>query len=273
MPTGLMRHIEACRNAVLPGERLAFRIGAAPVGWVAPALADALARFPEIRRDREAIVLADGAALPALARALSAQGFHRWRGEAFDVRADPDGPALAEIDRGALPAFGIEAAGAHLNGLVRQPDGLHLWVARRAADKALDPGKLDHITAGGVPAGLTPWQTLIKEAEEEAAIPPALASRAVPTARIVYAMERPEGLRRDRIHCYDLELPEEFVPQAADGEVESFALWPLHRALEAVRDTDLFKFNVNLVLIDLFLRAGLFEGAEAAALRRAIDQP
>jgi len=271
--TGLMRHIEACRNAVLPGERLAFRIGAAPVGWVAPALAEALSGFPEIRRDREAIVLADGAALPALARALSARGFHRWRGEAFDVRADPDGPALAEIDRGALPAFGIEAAGAHLNGLVRRADGLHLWVARRAADKALDPGKLDHITAGGVPAGLTPWQTLIKEAEEEATIPPALASRAVPTARIAYAMERPEGLRRDRIHCYDLELPEEFVPQAADGEVESFALWPLHRALEAVRDTDLFKFNVNLVLTDLFLRAGLIAGAEAAALRRAIDQP
>jgi 8-oxo-dGTP pyrophosphatase MutT (NUDIX family) len=271
--TGFWRHIEACRNAVLPGERLAFRIGVAPVGWVRPSLADALVKFPEARRAKGAIVLADGATLPSVARTLSAQGFYRWRGEAFDVRADPDGPALSEIDRGALPAFGIEAAGAHLNGLVRRPDGLHLWIARRAANKALDPGKLDHITAGGVPSGLTPWQTLIKEAEEEAAIPPGLASRAAATARIVYAMERPEGLRRDRIHCYDLDLPEDFVPQAADGEVESFELWPIRRVMEAVRDTDMFKFNVNLVLIDLFLRVGLIAGPEGSALRRAIDQP
>ena len=272
MLTGFMRHVQACHNAVLPGERQAFWIGSAPVGWVGRHLAEALGEFPEIRRAEDAVVLADGAALPIIARALSARGFYRWRAEAFDVRADPDGPVLARIDRGALPAFGIEAAGAHLNGLVRRPDGPHLWIARRAADKALDPGKLDHITAGGVPAGLTPWQTLIKEAEEEAAIPPALASLAVPVARIVYAMERPEGLRRDRIHCYDLDLPEDFVPQATDGEVESFVLWPIRRALEAVRDTDLFKFNVNLVLIDLFLRAGLIEGAEAATLGRAIDQ-
>lgn len=272
MLTGFMRHIEACRSAVLPGKRLPFRIGAEPVGWVGHPLADALMECPGVRRDGETIVLADGAALPGLARALSDEGFYRWRGEAFDVRADPDGPPLAKIDRGALPAFGIEAAGAHLNGLVRRPDGLHLWVARRAANKALDPGKLDHITAGGVPAGLTPWQTLVKEAEEEAAIPPALASQAVPTARITYAMERPEGLRRDRIYCYDLDLPKSFVPHAADGEVESFELWPIRRAMDAVRDTDMFKFNVNLVLIDLFLRTGLIAGAEGSALRRAIDR-
>jgi 8-oxo-dGTP pyrophosphatase MutT (NUDIX family) len=271
--TGFMRHIETCRNAVLPGERLAFRIGPAPVGWVGRPLADALMECPGVRRGEGAIELTHGAALSDLARALSAEGFYRWRGEAFDVRADPNGSVLAEIDRGALPAFGIEAAGAHLNGLVRRPDGLHLWVARRAANKALDPGKLDHVTAGGVPAGLSPWQTLIKEAEEEAAIPPTLASRAAPTARIVYAMERPEGLRRDRIHCYDLDLPEDFEPRAADGEVESFERWPIRRVMEAVRDTDMFKFNVNLVLIDLFLRVGLIAGPEGSALRRAIDQP
>ena len=70
-------------------------------------------------------------------------------------------------------------------------------------------------------------------------------------------MERPEGLRRDLLHCYDLELPESFVPSAADGEVECFSLWPIARVLAVVRDTDDFKFNVNLVLIDLFRRNGV----------------
>jgi thiamine pyrophosphokinase len=67
-------------------------------------------------------------------------------------------------------------------------------------------------------------------------------------------MERPEGLRRDLLHCFDLELPEDFLPRAADGEVESFELWPIGQVLETVRQTDDFKFNVNLVLVDLFRR-------------------
>ena len=164
---------------------------------------------------------------------------------------------LALLDRGALPSFGVMAVGVHVNGLVRRPDGLHLWIARRAANKLLDPSKLDHIVAGGVPAGLTPAETLVKEADEEAAIPASLAGLAVPVATITYAMERPEGLRRDLLHCYDLDLPGDFSPRAADGEVEAFELWPIARAVRSVRDTDAFKFNVNLVLIDLFHRLGL----------------
>ena len=107
-----------------------------------------------------------------------------------------------------------------------------------------------------MPAGLTPAETLVKEADEEAAIPASLARQAVPVATISYAMERPEGLRRDMLHCYDLELPTDFCPRAADGEVEAFELWPIERVMQTVRDTDDFKFNVNLVLIDLFRAAG-----------------
>jgi hypothetical protein len=202
-------------------------------------------------------VLDDAAILPEIARDLASRGFYRWRGEAFDVRARPDGAPLAQIDRGALPSFGIQALGVHVNGLVERPGGLHLWVARRAMDKLLDPGKLDNVVAGGIPAGLGRTETLIKEAAEEAAIQPGLAAAAVQVAVIDYAMERPEGLRRDVLYCYDLKLPEEFAPAAADGEVESFELWPIDRAVEIVRETNDFKFNVNLVMIDLFLRLGL----------------
>ena len=84
-------------------------------------------------------------------------------------------------------------------------------------------------------------------------------------------MDRPEGLRRDRLHCYDLLLPDDFVPHPADGEVEAFELWPLPRVIERVRDTDDFKFNVNLVLIDLGLRRGLIGGTEGRRLRAALD--
>ncbi|MBV8399845.1 MAG: thiamine pyrophosphokinase, partial [Acetobacteraceae bacterium] len=107
-------------------------------------------------------------------------------------------------------------------------------------------------------------------AEEEAAIPPSLASRAILRSKIGYAMERPEGLRRDLLHCYDLHLPEGFVPKPVDGEVSAFELWSLAQVFDTVRDTDSFKFNVNLVLIDLFLRKGLISDLESDRIRAAL---
>jgi len=265
----LFRHIAACNNAVIPGGRVALRLDGAAVGWVQPELASVLAGMGGVA---EAGGVGLGAAeLDAAVRHLADAGRFRWRDEAFDVRARPDGPVLAQVDRGALPALGIAAVGVHLNGLVERPDGPWLWVARRAMDKLLDPGKLDHLAAGGVSAGMTPWDTLVKEAGEEAAIPPALMAPARQVATLSYAMDRPEGLRRDRLHCYDLVLPEGFVPHPADGEVEGFELWPLARVLERMRETEDFKFNVNLVLIDLCLRRGLVGGVEAGRLRAGLD--
>jgi 8-oxo-dGTP pyrophosphatase MutT (NUDIX family) len=265
--TGFRRHVRDCNNAVLPGARIPFLVGDQPVGWISVGIAAALEGMPRIECSPERVTLTDPAALPAIARGLSERGLYRLRGEAFDVRATPDGPVLTQIDRGAVPSFGIQATGVHVNGLVQRDDGLHLWVARRAMDKRLDPGKLDHIVAGGVPAGLGVAETLIKEAGEEASIPPELAARAVPVGGIAYAMERPEGLRRDCLHCYDLMLPPDFIPVAGDDEVEAFELWPMGRVFETVRDTNDFKFNVNLVLIDLFIRFGLIAGSEAESLR------
>ncbi len=257
MDQAFQRHLDACNSATLPGDRLRFYLAGSQVGWLKPAFADDLLALEAVSRCDDGVQLDDPSRLHAIARDLSTRGHYRFRNEAFDVRVRPGLPALATIDRGALPSFGIMAEGAHLNGLVRRDDGLHLWVARRASNKQLDPGKLDHLTAGGVSAGMSPWETLIKEAAEEAALPVVLAETSVHASTIEYAMDRAEGLRRDVLYCYDLALPESFIPRAADGEVESFELWPIARAFETVRDTDDFKFNVNLVLIDLFIRIGM----------------
>lgn len=273
----LMRHIEACNNAVLPGARVRFIVDGAAVGWVEPALARRLLALGAVADGAVAGGAVAGGAVRVpsgevqrLAKALADQGEFDWRDEAFDVRADADGRAVARLDRGALPAFGVRADGVHLNGLVRRGGATLMWVARRARHKMLDPGKLDHLVAGGVSAGFTPLQTLAKEASEEAALPEPLVRAARPVAVIAYAMQRIEGLRRDRLHCYDLVLPETFAPQPLDGEVEAFELWELPQVLERVRQTDDFKFNVNLVLIDLFLRRDMLPPGEAASLRTAL---
>jgi 8-oxo-dGTP pyrophosphatase MutT (NUDIX family) len=271
-----MRHLRLCRNAVLPGNRLPFRIGEDLVGWLLPEFAAAVRRVAGLEPDIYGGVTLPAARadeLAAIAETLRLEGRYHRRGEAFDVRVGHETPPITTIDRGAVPPFGITSRGVHCNGLIRRPDGLYLWVARRAANKRNDPGKLDHIVAGGVSAGMSPAETLLKEAHEEAAVPYELAAQARPVAKIRYAMERGEGLRRDLLHCYDIDLPEDFVPHPNDDEVEGFELWPIGRAVEAVRDGDSFKFNVNLVLIDLFLREGLIAAAQGAdVLRQELDR-
>jgi thiamine pyrophosphokinase len=276
------RHIDACNNLPSPAGLIPFRIAGQQVGWLGPELAQALTFYPrEVHFDGEGASLAARLRAPAsrsqalagLTENLAKRGHLRIRGEAFDVRATPGGPVLAQIDRGALPAFGIISEGVHVNGLVRRPEGLHLWIGWRSKDKSVAPGQMDNIVAGGIPAGLDAEETLIKEAEEEASLQPELAARARPAGRVSYVMRNEEGLRRDVLHLFDLEIPEGVAPRPNDDEVERFELWPAQRVLEAVRDTESVKFNVNLVLIDLFLREGLIPpGPEAEALRAGLDQ-
>jgi thiamine pyrophosphokinase len=276
----LWRHVAACNHVPDEARLVPLRIGADRVGWLRPEMVRLLTFFPQhahfepegaalARRLRSAP--ARSAALAELAEAAVKAGLApRLRGELYDVRGQPGGPVLASLDRGAVPCFGIRAEGVHVNGRVSRADGLHVWVATRARDKAIAPGKLDHVVAGGVPAGLSAEQTLIKEAFEEAAIPPELAIKARKIAEIRYVMQVEDGLRVDLLHCFDLDLPEEFTPRPNDSEVERFELMPVSDVLARVRDTDDFKFNVNLVLIDLFIREGLVVGEAAARLRAGL---
>jgi thiamine pyrophosphokinase len=274
------RHIAACNNIPSPAGFVAFHMGGVQVGFVTSELARALTFRPrDFHFDQHGVAMASrlktsGARSDALAAALPSLaegGFLRIRREAFDVRQTSDGPVLAKLDRGALPAFGVMSQGVHMNGLVRRADGLHVWIGIRARDKAVAPGQIDNLVAGGITAGLTPAETLVKEAGEEASLPPELAAQARPVGRVSYILLNNEGLRRDVLHCYDLELPEDVTPKPNDDEVERFELWPARRLLEAVADSDDIKFNVNLTLIDLFLREGLLTDPDGS-LRAGLDQ-
>ena len=64
------------------------------------------------------------------------------------------------------------------------------------------------------------------------------------------------GFRPDVLYCYDIEFPLDFEPKNTDGEVEEFLLLPIDEVMEIVRDTDDFKLNCNLVIIDFLVRHG-----------------
>ncbi|MCU7859471.1 MAG: NUDIX domain-containing protein, partial [Candidatus Thiodiazotropha sp. (ex Lucinoma kastoroae)] len=165
--------------------------------------------------------------------------------------------AIATVDRATAPYLGLRAYGQHLNGFVRSEKGLKLWIARRATDRRVFPDCLDNMVAGGLPHNLSLAENLRKECMEEASVPADLANRAVSVGAITYCRETPAGLRPDTLYCYDLELPGDFKPHNTDGEVAEFMLLPVLEVARLVSETDEFKLNCNLVVIDFLLRHGI----------------
>jgi 8-oxo-dGTP pyrophosphatase MutT (NUDIX family) len=261
----LLRHIEAC-NHFDPGAFVPFSISTENIGFIRPDSAEHLLAAGLAIGAEGGVSIAGGGFAPVSARlaeivaSLASSGLAgALRGEMTPVLRRWGEGALAQIDRAGLPALGLPAFGVHVNGYVRGDAGLQLWVGRRAMDRAVAPGKLDHLVAGGVPMGYTAWETLAKEADEEAGLSGDLARTARPVGAISYRLASPEGLRNDTLFVYDLELPRDVTPASNDGEVERFELWPIARVIETLRETDEFKFNVNLVLIDFLVRHGFLD--------------
>ena len=279
-----LRHVAACN----PPVREIFwpwRIDDTVVGWVRPAFAVELKRFPEVFGfgERE-LRLSDGlqgfaersAALDGVARELAGSGVTpTYMGEPYAVTPAGREAALCVVDRAAAAYFGVRSFGQHLNGFVRRPDGMHMWIGRRARDRLLFPGALDNMVAGGLPHSLGLEENLVKECGEEAGVPEALAGKAVPVGAVSYNRVAERGFRRDVLYCYDLELPDGFVPVNTDGEVEEFMLLPLAKVAEIVRETDDFKLNCNLVVIDFLIRHGWMDpqSREYLALVQGLRQP
>ncbi len=191
--------------------------------------------------------------------ALAGQGLFALRNEPYRIVGAWGEPSLAAIDRGACTFFGTRAFGVHVNGFVRRHDQYQMWIARRAQDRAVSPGKLDHLIAGGVSEDLTAQQTLFKEAYEEAGVTLDQVTRAVPCGFVSYAQDKRGGLEAGSLFVYDLETEPDFLPCNDDGEVESFELMPLEKVASIVATTDDFKPNCNLVLIDFLIRHGMIE--------------
>jgi hypothetical protein len=278
-------HIRACNNYD-PARAVPLIARDKRIGWLRHDNAAALARFSRVfavETERVRLVAegdadAVSAAVDEVVEALLAENkLPKWRNETFDVAARWGDKPIFRLDRGAVPFFGVRAYGVHLNGYRRDGGVLKLWIGRRAPDKRVAPNKLDNIVAGGIGNGYGVYPTLVKEGEEEAAIPPALIQRAVPVGAVSYRMETELGIRDDVLFCYDLELPADFTPHCNDGEIVEFALMPARDVVERVRASDDFKFNVNLVILDFALRHGLLSPDDpeylevATGLYRPVD--
>lgn len=261
-----LRKVESCNRRDL-SRFVPFSVAGVQYGWLTHARAAAVLDYPEVFQPSgrgvalNARLVTPGArsrAVAGLAPALAATGlFPLPRGELYAVRNRwSDRPAF-RIDRALNPGFGLRAFGVHVNGVVAAKRGPpRLWIGTRARDLLVEPGKLDNMVAGGQPAGLGLMENLIKECGEEAHISARLARTARSAGVITYSFESPQGLRVDTLFCYDLAMPAGAIPRPSE-ETARYELMPLAQALQLVRTTDRFKFNVNLVIIDFAIRQGI----------------
>ena len=181
---GFLRHVHACNRHDLSGFR-PFSIAGVTVGQVRIGFMRRLLEMgPPFVPDAVGITLHSDLITPeqrtqavavALDRLVEDGTIARLRREMYAVSPCWGAPALMTMDRAAIPCFGVTAHGLHVNGFVRRPDGLYLWVGKRAMDRGVAPGQYDNLVAGGQPAGLSLAENLVKEAWEEAGLTPEMA--------------------------------------------------------------------------------------------------
>ena len=242
-------------------------------------LATLAALGPELQVGANAVTLTAAAprrdaALARINQALRERGLIRaWRDETFAIVDPATQRVLALTERAASRFWGTLTFGAHATGYVAGADGRpsHLWIARRSAAKATDPGMFDNLIGGGVPHGQTPQQTLVREGWEEAGLSPAQMAAARPGRVIDLQRDIPEGRQREWLHTFELPLPPGVVPVNQDGEVAGFALLPLADAL-AIAAGPQMTVDAALVTLDFALRHELLAPALHSELQTRAAQ-
>lgn len=238
-------------------------------GWMRPDFAEHLERWPEYFsvRNRGVGMLGHfespehrSAAIAEVIETLAEQTvIQHWRAELVTVSESFYAPPLFHLERAATRHLGVTVYGAHLNGVTVKRGEPFMWIAERAADKDTDPGKLDNIAAGRIARAMSPLQTMVKEAGEEAGIDAALAASIKSSGAIRSARETEAGYHHEIIFTHDLILAETFEPINQDAEVNAFHCLPLREVMDLLeRNPAAFTVDAALVIVDFLIRRGYF---------------
>jgi len=255
-----------------------------PIGYLTEPIFNALAKVPtslkgelEVNRRLRTVTAFQQPTEPERSAAVAATcAFWRenktfevlagWRDELYAVYG-PHNELLFSVERSASPLFGVVTYGVHMTCYTKSPEssyGIKMWVPRRAATKSTYAGMLDNTVAGGIATGEEPFESLVRESDEEASLPEKLVrenAKAQGTITYVYIREPRAGgesglIQPECQYVFDLELPEDVLPKPNDSEVEQFYLWTVEEVQGALGRGE-FKPNCGLLILDFFVRWGI----------------
>jgi isopentenyldiphosphate isomerase len=190
----------------------------------------------------------------------------KWRDEQYGVYG-PGGELLLTLERAASQLFGVVTYGAHMIAYRRaseSPGDYLIWVPRRAKTKQTFPSMLDNSVAGGITVGEGPWESIVREADEEASLPRSIAEKAVSVGAVTYfyvsgtGSGGEDGLMQPECQfLFDLDLTGADIElKPNDTEVESFKCMSVKEVKECLKQGE-FKPNCAIVTIDFLIRHGL----------------
>jgi Domain of unknown function (DUF4743) len=244
-----------------------FTVDGVLAGWMKRSFAERLEDWPEYFTVRPRGVGMLGhfetpehrsAAIAEVVETLAGQGaIAGWRGELVTASEGFYTTPLFHIERAASRYFGLTMYSSHLNGLTARNGEPYMWIATRADNRPIDPGKLDNLAAGRIPRGMLPFETLVKESGEEAGIGDELARTAKGAGVVRSKRSVEEGLHNEIIFVHDIILPESFTPVNRDGEVAAFTCLPITELMNLLETTpDAFTIDSALVALDCLIRRG-----------------
>ncbi|KUI55175.1 hypothetical protein VP1G_02546 [Cytospora mali] len=189
-----------------------------------------------------------------------------WRNEMWPIYGR-NGDILFSMERAAVALFGCMRYGIHLIAYVQcstAPHGIKMWVPKRSQIKTSWPGMLDNTVAGGLTTRETPFDCVMREADEEASLPQHLVrdhAKLAGLVKYIYMVDTRTGGEEGYVYpecqwVYDLELPDDVIPEPNDGEVESFMLCTVDEVKEQLA-TGRWKPNCAVITLDFFVRMGI----------------
>ncbi|PWN51678.1 hypothetical protein IE53DRAFT_385955 [Violaceomyces palustris] len=184
-----------------------------------------------------------------------------WREELYSVYGKNPDPSRTNVpclrlERAACGLFGVATFGVHLTAYT--PD-MRIWVPKRSKTKSTWPGYYDNSVAGGITSGDGPFESMVRECEEEASLDEGTVRKYMKqTGVLSYFYQTPSGWCQPEVeYIYDLALPSsDIVLTPSDGEAESFQLMRVEEVIDLMKEGK-FKANCVLVLLDFFIRHGL----------------
>lgn len=176
-----------------------------------------------------------------------------WRNELYSIYG-PDRKEAFALERSACALFGLATFGVHATAYT---SNYKIWVPKRAHNKSTWPGYLDNSVAGGITAGDSPFDSMVRECGEEAGMEESLARSAMKQNGVISYFYRTKlGWRQPEVeYTYDILVPDSFQPKPVDGEAESFELMEIDQIIPLMKQGK-FKPNCALVLIDFLIRHG-----------------
>ncbi|KAF2163219.1 hypothetical protein M409DRAFT_26265 [Zasmidium cellare ATCC 36951] len=166
------------------------------------------------------------------------------------------------VERFAASLFGITTRGAHLVAYSKTPEGeMKLWIQRRSAHLYTYPNMLDSAVAGGVKSGVSPFETIVQEADEEASLSKDFVRQHAKSKGVLSHMgltgkgfPGEQGLvTPDYIYVFDIQLPPDVKPKPYDDEVDCFYCMSIDEIKKALFAGD-FKPDSGAVIVDFLIR-------------------